>query len=214
MIWLAQSTDNWKWFAWSPRLWGNESGLYIVFHWARNKLMKDNRGRSCGYNVQHFSSLCLVSATAGHCIHKSYHACHSDQEPVLYTMKNNIINDFCGKAHLHTATSKSKIQRKHYKRHFDSNANFFTLFWSPRSLRPMESLFNEIKYGQQHVKTNKMSKRPAKIQISLGICPVWPESSLSAWRKLGSLATLPHDFMQTIAGYVSFCRADIVLHTV
>ena len=31
--------------------------------------------------------------------------------------------------------------------------------------------------------------RPAKTQISLGICPVRSESSLSAWRKLGSLAT-------------------------
>ena len=31
--------------------------------------------------------------------------------------------------------------------------------------------------------------RPAKTQISLGICPVWSESLLSAWRKLGSLAT-------------------------
>ena len=31
---------------------------------------------------------------------------------------------------------------------------------------------------------------PAKTQISLGIRPVWSESSLSAWRKLGSLATL------------------------
>ena len=31
--------------------------------------------------------------------------------------------------------------------------------------------------------------RPAKTQISLGICPVWSESSLSTWRKLGSLAT-------------------------
>ena len=30
---------------------------------------------------------------------------------------------------------------------------------------------------------------PAKTQISLGICPVWSESSLSAWRKLGSLTT-------------------------
>ena len=29
---------------------------------------------------------------------------------------------------------------------------------------------------------------PAKTQISLGICPDWWESSLSAWRKLGSLA--------------------------
>ena len=31
--------------------------------------------------------------------------------------------------------------------------------------------------------------RPAKTQISLGIRPVWSESSLSAGRKLGSLAT-------------------------
>ena len=38
-------------------------------------------------------------------------------------------------------------------------------------------------------KTNKMTVRPAKTQISLGISPVWSESSLSAWRKLGSLAT-------------------------
>ena len=32
MIWLAQSTDNSKWFAWSPRLWGNESGLYMYMY--------------------------------------------------------------------------------------------------------------------------------------------------------------------------------------
>ena len=31
--------------------------------------------------------------------------------------------------------------------------------------------------------------RPAKTQISLDIRPVWLEPSLSAWRKLGSLAT-------------------------
>ena len=31
-----------------------------------------------------------------------------------------------------------------------------------------------------HDKTNKMSVRPAKTQISLGIRPVWSESSLSA----------------------------------
>ena len=40
-----------------------------------------------------------------------------------------------------------------------------------------------------HDKTNKVTVRPAKTQISLGIRPVWSESSLSAWRKLGSLAT-------------------------
>ena len=41
----------------------------------------------------------------------------------------------------------------------------------------------------RHDKTNKMSVRPAKTQISLGFRPVWSESSLSARRKLGSLAT-------------------------
>ena len=40
-----------------------------------------------------------------------------------------------------------------------------------------------------HDKTNKVTVRPAKTQISLGIHPVWSESSLSAWRKLGALAT-------------------------
>ena len=38
-------------------------------------------------------------------------------------------------------------------------------------------------------KPTKWPVRPAKTQISLGIRPVWPESSLSAWRNLGSLAT-------------------------
>ena len=36
-----------------------------------------------------------------------------------------------------------------------------------------------------HDKTNKVTVRPAKTQIR----PVWSESSLSAWRKLWSLAT-------------------------
>ena len=37
-----------------------------------------------------------------------------------------------------------------------------------------------LKYEPRHDKTNKMSVRPAKIQISLGIRPVWSESSLCA----------------------------------
>ena len=41
----------------------------------------------------------------------------------------------------------------------------------------------------RHDETNKVTVRPAKTQISLGIRPDWPESSLSAWRKLESLAT-------------------------
>ena len=46
-----------------------------------------------------------------------------------------------------------------------------------------------VEYEPPHDKTNKMTVRPAKTQISLGIHPVWSESSLSAWRNLGSLAT-------------------------
>ena len=39
-------------------------------------------------------------------------------------------------------------------------------------------------------KPTKWHVRPAKTQISLGIHQVWTESSLSAWRKLWSLAIL------------------------
>ena len=45
-----------------------------------------------------------------------------------------------------------------------------------------------LQYEPPHDKTNKMAVCPAKTQISLGIRPVWSESLLSAWRKLGSLA--------------------------
>ena len=38
-------------------------------------------------------------------------------------------------------------------------------------------------------KPTKWHVHPAKTQISLGIRPVWSGSSLSAWRKLGSLVT-------------------------
>ena len=44
---------------------------------------------------------------------------------------------------------------------------------------------NIDKYEQPHDKTNKMTGRPAKTQISQGIRPVWSAFSLSAWRKLG-----------------------------
>ena len=44
-------------------------------------------------------------------------------------------------------------------------------------------------YELRHDKTNKVTVYPAKTQISLGIRPVWSESSLSAWRKLEPLAT-------------------------
>ena len=46
-----------------------------------------------------------------------------------------------------------------------------------------------IPFEPRHDKTNNVAVRPAKTQISLGIRPVWSESSLSTGRKLGSLAT-------------------------
>ena len=40
----------------------------------------------------------------------------------------------------------------------------------------------------RHDKTNTRTVRPSKNQISLGIRPVWSESSLSTWRNFGCLA--------------------------
>ena len=45
------------------------------------------------------------------------------------------------------------------------------------------------KFEPPHDKTKKWHVRTAKTQICLGVRPVWSESSLSAWSKLGSLAT-------------------------
>ena len=45
------------------------------------------------------------------------------------------------------------------------------------------SLFKGNSWNEpRHDKTNKVSERPAKTQISLGIRPVWSESSLSVWK--------------------------------
>ena len=51
--------------------------------------------------------------------------------------------------------------------------------------------FSMVKPHLSHsmTKPTKLPVCPAKTQISLGIRPIWSESSLSAWRKLGSLAT-------------------------
>ena len=44
-------------------------------------------------------------------------------------------------------------------------------------------------FEPRHDKTSKVTVRPAKTQISLGIRPFWSKSSLSAWRNIGFLAT-------------------------
>ena len=50
-------------------------------------------------------------------------------------------------------------------------------------------------------KPTKWHVRPAKTQINLGIRPVWSESSLSAWRKLGSCASIPDSKFIHFSGY-------------
>ena len=59
-----------------------------------------------------------------------------------------------------------------------------------RGNRNAKQDWNKHDTSRDMTKNNKVSLRPAKTQISLGIRPVWPESPLSAWRNLGSLATL------------------------
>ena len=53
----------------------------------------------------------------------------------------------------------------------------------------MSSESEEKQMSRLMTKPTKEHVRPVKAQISLGICPVWSESSLAASRKLGSLAT-------------------------
>ena len=55
--------------------------------------------------------------------------------------------------------------------------------------RKQQRYWSNCTYEPRHDKTNKMTVRPAKTHISLGIHPVWSESSLSAWRKLWFLVT-------------------------
>ena len=52
-----------------------------------------------------------------------------------------------------------------------------------------ECILCRLQMSQRMTKPTKWHVSPAKTQISLGIRPVWSESSLSAWRKLTSLAT-------------------------
>ena len=62
-------------------------------------------------------------------------------------------------------------------------------YWNTVRRKAKKLLTSKFIHEPPHDKTNNVAVRPAKTQISLGIRPVWSESSLSAWRKLGSLAT-------------------------
>ena len=91
--------------------------------------------------------------------------------------------------------------------------NFFNFAHSTKSILSFYNLFNpsvevliqkmlsaqllfrlkkEASKNNMSLRTTKLTKWPdcpAKIQIRLGIFPVWSESSLSVWRTFGSLAT-------------------------
>ena len=66
--------------------------------------------------------------------------------------------------------------------------NFTVKFPKYTVKKSIKESFSTV-FEPPHDKTDKMACAPTKTQISQGMCPVWSESSLSAWRKLGSLAT-------------------------
>ena len=73
----------------------------------------------------------------------------------------------------------------------------------------------EEPFEPPHDKTNNMAVRRAKTQIILGIHPVWSESSLSAWRKVGNLS--PIHTKQLVACNLSqaiFIACNLTVHIV
>ena len=68
---------------------------------------------------------------------------------------------------------------------------FSSLYWFHlmKLFKVYQQTKTSIKLSRLMTKTTKWHVHPAKTQISLGIRPVWAESSPSAWMKLGSLAT-------------------------
>ena len=54
------------------------------------------------------------------------------------------------------------------------------IIWTTRNIVPEAPNSQKKKNEPRHDRTNKVTVRPAKTQISLGICPVWSESSLCA----------------------------------
>ena len=75
---------------------------------------------------------------------------------------------------------------------------------------PSESVTVNLQIWAAAWQNQQNDMHPAKTQISLGIRPVWSESSLSAWRKLGSLATHwahseESDQTERLLGTPSFC---------
>ena len=71
----------------------------------------------------------------------------------------------------------------------DRNINTCSFFFISEKIDWYAFCESAEKNEPRHDKTNKVSVHPTKTQISLGIRRVWSESSPSACRNLGSLAT-------------------------
>ena len=76
-------------------------------------------------------------------------------------------------------------QSHHYNYWSESYGKKFDMIWYSLGMQ----LVLKGYLSRDMTKPTKRHVRPAKTQINLGICAVWSESSLGAWRKLGSLAT-------------------------
>ena len=83
----------------------------------------------------------------------------------------------------------SFIQNNYWNVKITDTLILYATFTLTHLINFMKMIISQIvswtKYEPPRDKTNKVSVRWAKTRISLGIRPVWSESSLSAWRKLG-----------------------------
>ena len=68
----------------------------------------------------------------------------------------------------------------------------FSAYLSHPRIKLLSQTSHQSYMSRRTTKSTKWHVRPAKTQISLGIHPVWSKSSLSAWRKLGSLTSIPN----------------------
>ena len=103
--------------------------------------------------------------------------------------------------HVHTKMRQSLVINTHLYRNTLFKTYDSTLILSSNFMQlpdifchiPKATSVSHIGKQMSHLMTKptKWHVRPAKTQISLGLCPVWSASSLFMWRKLGSLISYP-----------------------
>ena len=107
----------------------------------------------------------------------------------MHNQLYSLLNSLTFQILMYQRKTWKQIRYKPYRTHSNIHVNTYMKEKASSNYVPTISLYmfnltNELR----HDKTNKMAVRPAKTQISLGIRPVWSAPSLSAWRKIGSLA--------------------------